>query len=72
MMFDVKNGTGGSTAFQNYAHDYRIDVPALLKVAFGHGDVPDRQLVAIEEEVVLSAGRQARREARAHVGPVRA
>ncbi|TML03076.1 MAG: hypothetical protein E6G36_10310 [Actinobacteria bacterium] len=72
MLFDVKNGTGGSTLFQNYAHDYRVDAPELLRVAFGHGDVSDRQLEAIEEEVVLSAERQARREARARVGPARA
>jgi uncharacterized membrane protein len=72
MLFDVKNGTGGSTVFQNYAHDYRVDAPELLRVAFGHGDVSDRQLEAIEEEVVVSAERQARREARARVGPVRA
>ena len=72
MLFDVKNGTGGSTVFQNYAHDYRVDVPELLRVAFGHRDVSDRQLEAIEEEVVLSAERQARREARARVGPVHA
>ena len=71
MLFDVKNGTGGSIAFQNYAHDYRVDAPELLLVAFGHADVSDRQLEAIEEEVVLSTERQARREARARVGPVR-
>jgi uncharacterized membrane protein len=72
MLFDVKNGTGGSTVFQNYAHDYRVDAPELLRVAFGHADVSDQQLEAIEEAVVESAERQARREARARVGPVRA
>jgi len=71
MVFDVKNGTGGTTAFQNYAHDYRVDAPALLRIAFGHDDVSDRQLAAIEEEAVLATERQARREARAHVGPIR-
>jgi uncharacterized membrane protein len=69
LLFDLKNGTGHSTAFANYAHDYRTELPTLLRVAFGHHDVTNRQLQAIEEETVRSAERQARREARAHVGP---
>ena len=38
MLFDVKNGTGGSTLFQNYAHDYRVDAPELLPVVSACND----------------------------------
>jgi uncharacterized membrane protein len=71
LLFDVKNGIGSGATFENYAHDYRVELPALLRVAFGHPDVTDEQLRAIEEETVQSAERQARREARARVGPSR-
>jgi uncharacterized membrane protein len=71
LLFDVKNGIGSDATFENYAHDYRVELPALLRVAFGHPDVSDEQVHAIEDETVLSAERQARREARARVGPRR-
>jgi len=63
VMFDVKNGTGFPPRFEAYAHDYRSELPKLLRIAFGHLDVSGEQLAAIELETVQSARRQADREA---------
>jgi uncharacterized membrane protein len=68
LLFDLKNGTGSLETFSAYAHDYRLELPALLRIAWGHGDVSDEQLQAIEHETVRLAARQAEREERAKVG----
>jgi uncharacterized membrane protein len=68
LLFDLKNGTGSEGLFSAYGHDYRLELPALLRIAFAHPDVTDKQLAAIEEETVRSAEAQAKREDRARVG----
>ncbi len=69
VLFDVKNGTSFTPQFEAYAHDYRLELPTLLRVAFGHEDVSDEQLAAIEGATARSAVVQADREARARSGP---
>ena len=67
-LFDVKNSTGFTPTFEAHAHDYRLELPALLRVAFGHSDVSDAQLRAIELETARAAVQQAEREGRAGTG----
>ena len=69
VLFDVKNGTSFTPQFEAYAHDYRLELPTLLRIAFGHADVSDEQLAAIERETAQAAVAQAEREARARSGP---
>ncbi len=68
LLFDLKNGTGSTGVFSAYGHDYRLELPALLRIAWGHLDVTDRQLRAIEDATAASADEQAAREDRARVG----
>jgi uncharacterized membrane protein len=68
LLFDLKNGTGSVGTFSAYGHDYRLELPALLRIAWGHGDVTDRQLRAIEDQTQRSADEQTAREDRARVG----
>jgi uncharacterized membrane protein len=68
LLFDLKNATGSEGVFSAYGHDYRLELPALLRIAWGHLDVTDRQLRAIEDETVRSAEQQTDREDRARVG----
>jgi uncharacterized membrane protein len=68
LLFDLKNGTGSVGTFSAYGHDYRLELPALLRIAWGHLDVTDRQLRAIEDQTVRAAAEQADREDRARVG----
>lgn len=65
VMFDIKNGTTYTPRFDSYAHDYRAELPTLLRVAFGHADISDDQLRAIELATVRSYADQAEREERA-------
>ena len=65
VLFDVKNATGSGPEFAAYAHDYRPELPAVLRVAFGHLDVSQEQLRRIEQATVRSWERQAEREAAA-------
>jgi uncharacterized membrane protein len=68
LLFDLKNGTGSVGTFSAYGHDYRLELPALLRIAWGHPDVTDRQLRAIEDRTQLSGDEQTAREDRARVG----
>jgi hypothetical protein len=68
LLFDLKNGTGSVGTFSAYGHDYRLEIPALFRIACGHADVTDRQLRAIEDQTQRSADEQASREDRARVG----
>jgi len=68
LLFDLKNGTGSTGVFSAYGHDYRLELPALLRIAWGHPDVSDRQLRGIEDATAASAEEQAQREDRARVG----
>ena len=68
LLFDLKNASSFTVEFDAYAHDYRPELPTLLRVALGHADASDEQLQAIEEETARSVVRQAEREARARVG----
>jgi len=69
VMFDIKNGTSYTPAFDAYAHDYRSELPTLLRVAFGHSDVSAGQLRAIESATARSYAEQADREQRARSAP---
>jgi uncharacterized membrane protein len=71
VLFDVKNATGSGPRFEAYAHDYRPELPAMLRVAFGHLDVSDEQVARIEEATVRSWEHQAAREAAARVARIR-
>ena len=68
VMFDIKNGTSFGPAFDAYAHDYRRELPTLLRIAFGHSDVTGEELRAVERETARAAVDQAERERGAHVG----
>jgi uncharacterized membrane protein len=68
LLFDLKNATGSEGVFSAYGHDYRLELPALLRIAWGHHDVTDRQLHAIEQATARSSEEQADREDRARVG----
>ena len=61
-LFDVKNGTAFDVEFEAYAHDYRAEVPALVRVAFGHRDVSTAQLGRIAERTARSAREQDARQ----------
>ena len=65
VMFDIKNGTSYTPVFEAYAHDYRCELPTLLRIAFGHADVSADQLRAIESATARSYAEQAEREQRA-------
>jgi uncharacterized membrane protein len=65
VMFDIKNGTSYTPVFEAYAHDYRCELPALLRIAFGHAEVSADQLRAIESATARSYAEQAEREQRA-------
>ena len=65
LLFDVKSASGSGPQFAAYAHDYRPELPAIIRVAFGHLDVSDEQLRRIEEQTVRSWDEQAAREAAA-------
>jgi uncharacterized membrane protein len=67
VLFDIKNGTSFGPKFNAYAHDYRLELPALLRIAYGHSDLTEDQLAAIERETARGALRQAEREAGAAV-----
>jgi Alpha/beta-hydrolase family len=67
LLFDIKNSTARTEHFDAYAHDYRAELPALLRVAFGHLDVSAELLEEVEAEVARSARRQAEREQRGKV-----
>ena len=60
--FDVKNGTTFQVELGATGHDYRLELPAIVRDAFGHADAPDELLRAIEESVQDSARAQAERE----------
>ena len=68
LLFDLKNGTGSVGTFSAYGHDYRLELPALLRIAWAHPDVTDRQLRAIEDQTQSSADEQSKREDRARIG----
>ena len=69
LLFDIKNATSYTPVFEAYAHDYRLELPTLLRIAFGHWDVTEAQLAAVEAATARSAVAQAEREASARVGP---
>jgi hypothetical protein len=71
VLFDIKNATSYTPVFEAYAHDYRRELPTLLRIAFGHGDITDAQLAAVDTATARSAVIQAEREAGARVGPRR-
>lgn len=62
LLFDVKNGTSFTADFEAYAHDYRLGLPSLIRIVFGHHDVSPEQLRKIEERTAASARAQAQRE----------
>ena len=67
VLFDVKNATGSSPRFAAAGHDYRPELPAVVRVAFGHMDVSPEQLSRVAEQTVRSWSEQAAREADARV-----
>jgi uncharacterized membrane protein len=63
VLFDVKNGTSFTADFEAYAHDYRLGLPALIRIVYGHGgEVSGEQLHEIEHRMAASARAQAQRE----------
>jgi uncharacterized membrane protein len=62
VLFDIKNGTSFRPEFEARAHDYRLELPALLRVAFGHTDLDGATVEAIGRETAERAWRQAQRE----------
>jgi uncharacterized membrane protein len=60
--FDVKNGTSFTPVFAVRAHDYRAEHPAIVRIAFGHGDVSDERLSLIAARTMASARAQKERE----------
>lgn len=66
VLFDVKNGTSFTADFEAYAHDYRLGLPAVARIVYGHqNEVSPEQLARIEERTAASAQAQERREASA-------
>jgi Alpha/beta-hydrolase family len=62
VLFDVKNGTAFPFEFGATGHDYRRELPAIVRAAFGHADTPPELLRAVEERVQASAWAQCERE----------
>jgi uncharacterized membrane protein len=62
VLFDIKNGTSFQPTFEARAHDYRLELPALLRVAYGHTDLDRGTVEAIEQELAERAWRQTQRE----------
>jgi uncharacterized membrane protein len=62
VLFDVKNGTTFPVELGATGHDYRRELPAIVRDAFGHADASVELLHAIEEGVQGSARTQAERE----------
>jgi uncharacterized membrane protein len=62
VLLDVKNGTSFAPEFAAYGHDYRAELPRVVRIAFGHRDVTDTQLRAIEERTARSAREQDARQ----------
>lgn len=62
VMFDIKNGTSFPVEHGATGHDYRRELPAIVRAALGHADVPLDRLRAVEERVQESARVQAARE----------
>jgi uncharacterized membrane protein len=62
VLLDVKNGTSFGPEFAAYGHDYRAELPRVVRIAFGHRDVTDAQLRAIEERTARSAREQDARQ----------
>jgi uncharacterized membrane protein len=62
VLFDVKNGTTFPVELGATGHDYRRELPAIARDAFGHADASAELLRAIEESVQHSARAQAERE----------
>jgi uncharacterized membrane protein len=62
VLFDVKNGTIFPVELGTTGHDYRRELPAIVRDAFGHADASGELLRAIEERVQDSARAQAERE----------
>ena len=62
VLFDVKNGTTFPVEFGATGHDYRRELPALVRTAFGHEEAPAELLESIQERVQASAHAQAERE----------
>lgn len=64
VLFDIKNGTSFTADFEAYAHDYRLGIPAVIRIVYGHMDeVSPEQLARIEQRTAASAHAQADREA---------
>jgi len=62
VLFDVKNGTTFPVELGATGHDYRRDLPAIVRAAFGHEDATPGLVRAVEERVQDSARAQADRE----------
>jgi uncharacterized membrane protein len=62
VLFDVKNGTTFPVELGATGHDYRRELPAIVRDAFGHADAPAELLGAVQERVQGSARAQAERE----------
>ena len=68
LLFDVKNSTSFAAQFADYGHDYRLEMPEVIRVAFGHRDLSPDRLESIARWMAESARAQARREAGATPG----
>jgi Alpha/beta-hydrolase family len=62
VLFDVKNGTAFPVELGATGHDYRRELPTIVRTAFGHSDTPAELLRSVEERVQASARAQAERE----------
>jgi uncharacterized membrane protein len=62
VLFDVKNGTAFPVELGSTGHDYRLELPALVRTALGHEDAPAGLLETVQERVQASAYAQAERE----------
>lgn len=62
VLFDVKNGTTFPVEFGATGHDYRRELPGLVRNAFGHADTSPDLLRAVEAHTQESARAQADRE----------
>jgi uncharacterized membrane protein len=62
VLFDVKNGTAFPVEFGTTGHDYRQELPAVVRDVFEHADTTTERLRAVEERTQESARAQAERE----------
>jgi uncharacterized membrane protein len=62
VLFDVKNGTAFPVEFGTTGHDYRRELPGVVRRAFGHADTSPELLRAVEARTQESARAQAERE----------